>query len=561
MADQQNIRRWPEGAVVYQIYPRSFQDSNGDGVGDLPGIISRLDYIQGLGVTALWLSPFYPSPMADFGYDVADYCNVDPVFGTLDDFKQLVTECEGRGLKLIVDLVPNHTSDQHEWFRQSRQSADNPYADWYIWRPPHEGSTSGKPQPPNNWLDALTGQPAWEWDPQREQFYLHSFETRQPDLNWANPAVREAMKEVMRFWLHLGVDGFRVDAVYWLGKEPLFSDDTPNPNYAVGKDLLSDAVLHDHSRGWPSVYAYLTEMAAVLKEPTFQTKHRFMVTEGYPDQHNHVAAYVAFYAGTDPQVTAPFNFEGLSLPWKATSWRRFLKVFHQALEHVGPRCIASYVLGNHDKPRLASRLGDDPARAAAVMLLTLPGMVFVYYGEELGMHDVHIPPELVQDPEARGDPKHGQGRDPHRTPMQWDATAGAGFSTGTPWLPLAPDYAEHSVEHEGTDPASFLSLYRRLGQVRKDSEALRHGAITVIDTNHPDVLGYTRMFEDEGCVVLINFSDQPATCQQSVGLGEVIVSSVVQSRRSAAADGEAREITLLPYEAVVFSLDPERQPE
>jgi alpha-glucosidase len=390
-------RRWTEGALVYHIYPRSFQDSNGDGVGDLQGIISRLDYVKSLGVNAIWLSPFYPSPMADFGYDVSDYCNVDPLFGTLDDFKQLLIAAEQLDIRVMIDLVPNHTSDEHEWFRQSRTSKHNHYSDWYVWRdgkqpkstttesasrlrePTEQVQLPQLSQLPNNWRDALTGGPAWEWCPERQQYYLHSFDVRQPDLNWSNPAVRAAIRDVMRFWLDLGVDGFRVDAVYWLAKEPLLNDDPGNSDYVEGEDQPYQALRHDNSRGWPAVYAYLSEMADVLHEDAYKDKQRFMVTEAYPEGHNPLVEYLNFYIGMDPQVAAPFNFEGLSMPWQASDWRKFLRSFHGALDQIDPHCVPSYAFGNHDQPRIGSRLGDASARAAAVLLLTLPGMVFLYY--------------------------------------------------------------------------------------------------------------------------------------------------------------------------------------
>lgn len=533
---------------MYHIYPRSLQDSNGDGVGDLPGIIQRLDYIKGLGVNALWLSPFYPSPMADFGYDVADYCAVHPMFGTMQDFKELLQQAHERDIRVIIDLVPNHTSDEHEWFVQSRQSRTNPYADWYIWRNAI-GYTGDTPLPPNNWRDALTGGPAWQWDDTRQQFYLHSFDVRQPDLNWSNPEVRTAVKEAMRYWLDLGVDGFRVDAVYWMAKDPLLSDDALNPHYVEGRDERYNALRHDKSQGWPFVYAYLSEMADVLKEPIYRGRQLFMVTEAYPDRSQPLVGYLNFYAAMDPAVAAPFNFEGLSLPWDARAWTVFLKSFHYSLQHFVPHGVASYAFGNHDKPRLASRLGPAAARSAAVMLLTLPGMVFVYYGEELGMEDVKIPRNMVQDPADKG----GGGRDPQRTPMLWTAGKHAGFSTaGKTWLPVSPDYKTRNVEAQAQDPNSFLSLYRRLGLLRNASDALKRGRLHVIVVNAPDVLGYQRVGEDgDRYTTLINFSDQPVTCRPGVvRLGTLLVTS---DPRSSLADQPGTEtVSLRPNEAALF---------
>ena len=520
-------------------------------MGDIPGITQHLDYLQSLHVTALWLSPFYPSPMADFGYDVADYCAVDPLFGTLEDFKELLAEAHARDMHVIIDLVPNHTSDEHPWFTQSRQSADNAKSDWYIWRDPKAFDESGNPLPPNNWLDVLSGHPAWQWDETRQQFYLHSFNVHQPDLNWYNNEVRDAFKDIMRFWLDMGVDGFRVDAVYWLAKEPLLSDDPPNPEYVEGEDLLYEALIHDNSCGWPPVYAFLTEMCDVLKEPAYAARQRFMVTEAYPERHNPLAAYLAFYVGMDPQVAAPFNFEGVSLPWSASAWRRFLRGFHSALDMFSSACVASYAFGNHDKPRLASRVGIESARSAAIMLMTLPGMAFIYYGEELGMTDVHIPPELVQDPAAKGDPKHGIGRDPERTPMQWSAAPHAGFSTGArTWLPVADDYATQNVETQSQDDQSFLSLYRKLGELRKNSYSLKHGSIEVHESGCPEVVIYTRREEsDVTYIIAINFSAEATTCRTTLPYQTVVISSARDTKVRA---DQSPELVLQPHEAVIL---------
>ena len=540
-------RRWPEGAIVYHIYPRSLQDSNGDGIGDLPGIVQRLDYLKELGVNAIWLSPFYPSPMADFGYDIADYCNVHPMFGTLKDFKNLLREAHARGIKVITDLVPNHTSDEHEWFKLSRLSKNSPYSRWYIWKDAAPGSTLDNHIPPNNWRDALDGSSAWEWDDTRQQFYLHSFNKHQPDLNWANPAVRDAMKDVMRFWLDLGVDGFRVDAVYWMAKDPLYRDDDANPDFVEGEDPRYEALAHNNSRGWPGVYGHVQDMANVLIEEKYQGSDRFMVTEAYPARHNPVADYLLFYASMDPRVAAPFNFEGFMLPWEASGWRRFLKSFHQTLAELSPLCVTSYAFGNHDIPRLATRLGEHAARSAAVMQLTLPGMVFIYYGEELGMHDVPIPLDKVQDPAAAGDPT-GQGRDPARTPMQWTAGRNAGFSTGGPWLPIADDYTTNNAETEAKDPDSLLSLYRFLGNLRNESPALKHGDIEVLDLGEYNVLGYTRSKENEHYTVLVNFSAEPVTLP-GLPRSKFVVSSDPQTKLHGSLEGS---VELLPHESALF---------
>lgn len=538
---------------MYQVYPRSFQDSNGDGIGDLAGIVNRLDYLETLGVSAIWISPFYPSPMADFGYDVSEYCNVDPLFGTLDDFRLLLTEIRKRGMRLIIDFVPNHTSIEHEWFKASASSRDSEYADWYIWKDPHPDSSLEAPLPPNNWLDALTGQSAWEWNETREQYYLHSFHKGQPDLNWENKEVRVAMHDAMRFWLDLGVDGFRMDAVYWLAKDPSFRDDPLNPEYVEGTDNFYDRLHHTNSSGWPALYTYLAEMAEVLSDDAYGERQPFMVTEAYPAGHNPVQAYMAFYEGVNPEVAAPFNFEGLSLPWEAVPWRTFLRSFHAALDEHDSCCLASYAFGNHDKPRLASRFGDIIARSAATMQLTLPGMIFIYYGEELGMTNGIIPPDKVMDPGATGDPE-AVGRDPERTPMQWTAGTFAGFSGVDPWLPVAANYTTRNVHLESEDESSFLSLYTHLIKLRKTYPCLSHGTITVLDTGYPAVLAYLRTFEDKTCLVAINFSAEEISCEFPVQLSQELASS---ASITPAGSPVGAVVELAPYESKVFDVSPE----
>lgn len=547
--------RWQEGAIVYHIYPRSFKDTNDDGVGDIKGVTSRLDYLQELGVNAIWVSPFYPSPMADFGYDIADYFDVDPIFGRLEDFKELLAEAHKRDIKLIADLVPNHTSDEHPWFNASRQSRDNEYSNWYVWRDPKPESEPHNPLPPNNWLDALTGGSAWEWVEERKQFYLHSFDVRQPDLNWANRKVHTAIQNIMRYWLDMGVDGFRVDAVYWMGKDTLLRDDSINIEYIDGQDPPYEALSHDRSQGRPQMYAYLSHMAEILKDPRYSGQPRFMITEAYPPRHNPVGDYLTFYACMDPRVAAPFNFEGISLPWEGKAWQRFLSAFHTNLALFGDECVASYAFGNHDQPRLASRIGELAARSAAVMLLTLPGMVFIYYGEEIGMKDVYIPAEQVQDPAAKGDPSKGQGRDPARTPMQWTAGHNAGFTNvGKPWLPIAPDYASRNVESQSEQPKSFLSLYRRLGQLRNTSASLKHGHINMLDIENTNIVGYLRQHSDDVTyLTLVNFSEDEAHLKLDLDIKQLIVSSDPQTKLTDVKKGQT--FALKGHEGVLFRVD------
>ena len=541
--------RWPEGAIVYQIYPRSFYDSNADGIGDIPGITKNITYIKSLGVNAIWLSPFYPSPMADFGYDVADYCDVDPIFGTLADFDDMLEQAHKHDIRVIVDLVPNHSSDEHEWFRQSRQSREDKYSNWYVWHDPKGHDKKGQPIPPNNWVNVFSGESAWEWEPARQQFYLHSFHAGQPDLNWSNPEVREAIKDVMRFWLDKGVDGFRVDAAPFMAKDPALRDDPKNRHYKKG-DNPYGALEHVNSNGWPAVHAYLNEMAAVLKEHKYQQSDRFMVTEGYPRTADTITEYLAYYEGMDADVAAPFNFEGLSLPWEAVPWRKFLAKFHAALDAFSPLCVPSYAFGNHDQWRIVTRRGEHAARSAAVLLLTLPGMAFIYNGDELGMKNGIIPPDFVQDPGAAG----GDGRDPERTPLQWGPGKNADFTTAqVPWLPVTDNYKTHNVETESQDSDSFLSLYRALGKLRNGSDSLRYGKFSILKTGDTDVLGYTRSINGEAHNVLINFSNKARTLtlEADQTIGKLLVSSDPKSQLHTA---ENNKLHLRPNEAAVFKV-------
>jgi alpha-glucosidase len=542
-------KRWPEGAIVYQIYPRSFHDSNADGIGDIPGVTAKLNYLKSFGVNAIWLSPFYPSPMADFGYDVADYCDVDPIFGTLSDMDDLIAQAHRKKIRIMVDLVPNHSSDEHVWFRQSRQSREGKFADWYIWQDPKGYDKKKNPIPPNNWLDIFTGDSAWQWEPARQQFYLHSFDVHQPDLNWSNQEVRDGIKDAMRFWLDRGVDGFRVDAVRFMGKDPSFKDNPKNPKWKKDHGSKYNSLIHKNSQGWPQLYSYLNEMAAVLKEPKYRRTPRFMVTESYPDTHEPVEEYLAFYQGMDPEVAAPFIFEGLGLPWSKEPWRKFLDKFHAALDDFDQLCIPSYAFGNHDQWRLATRRGEARARAAAVLLLTLPGMAFIYNGEEIGMKNGHIPEHLVQDPGAAD----GGGRDPERTPLQWAPTRNAGFSEAhTTWLPVADDYPTRNVESESRDPHSFLSLYRRLGKLRNGSNALKRGKFDLVHTKSEHVLVFTRSKGLKQHIIALNFSEDPATVKlpKTVGIGRLQASSAPDSQVKKVKDNT---LHLHAYEAVVLA--------
>ncbi|HSX01989.1 MAG TPA: alpha-amylase family glycosyl hydrolase [Candidatus Saccharimonadia bacterium] len=534
------------GKVVYQIYPRSFYDGNGDGVGDLPGIIEKLDYLNNgrpgsldsLGINMIWLSPFYPSPMADFGYDISDYCDVDPLFGTLADFKRLVSEAQRRGIQLMIDFVPSHTSDQHPWFVASRSSRSDAKRDWYIWR---DGAVGGGP--PNNWLSVFGGS-AWQRDEASGQYYMHSFLAQQPDLNWDNPEVRAAMKSAMRFWLDLGVTGIRVDAVDWMAKDRAFRDNPVNRRYRPGADDPYHAFDRIYSQNAPQLTSYLREMAAVVKE----YPGGFMVTETYPDRRNIVAEYLKLYDQYLTEVSAPFNFEGIMLPWSAPDFKAFVDQFQAGLQ---PGHLPIYVLGNHDNSRVASRIGRQAARTAAMMLLTLPGVAFVYYGDELGMEDVAIPPDRIQDPFERRVPGLGLGRDPNRTPMQWSAAPQAGFTGREPWLPVAPNYAQLNAAAEAADPASVLWEYRRLIHLRNTSPALQGSEYEPLELGHPAVFGYVREHGGQRLVVLLNFSDQAATVHTELGRGLLLCAA--QSIQDHEPIGLS-EVVLPPHEGYVIAI-------
>lgn len=528
---------WWQTAVIYQIYPRSFQDSNGDGIGDLPGITRRLPYLAGLGVDAIWISPFYPSPMADFGYDVADYTDVDPLFGTLADFDELLANAHELGLKVIIDIVPNHTSDQHPWFLESRSSRDNAKRDWYVWR---DAKPDGSP--PNNWLSAFGGG-AWEWDEATGQLYLHTFIPEQPDLNWRNPEVVEAMHDVYRFWLDRGVDGFRIDVAHRIMKDPDLRDNPPKPGADGTFKSMGEYETQHHlnDMGHPDVHDAYRDVRAVVDgyDPprvTIGEVHIFDWEE-----------WVRYYGDDLDGMHMPFNFTLLYVPWDAAAVRDRI----DELEGVLPEgAWPSYVLGNHDEPRLATRFGPERARLAAMLLLTLRGTPTLYYGDELGMTEVFIAPADQQDPWAIREPELG--RDGCRTPMQWDASGSAGFSDADRdrlWLPLTPDQATVNVETLDHSSTSILTLYRRLLRLRRDMPALHQGSYVPIEGMPDGVFGFLRAFETERVYAVLNFGDRPVTiAHASVDAAEPIISTRLEPVR--VHDGALR---LEPNEGVALS--------
>jgi alpha-glucosidase len=520
--------------VIYEIYPRSFQDSNGDGVGDLAGILSRLDYLVELGVDALWVSPFYPSPMADFGYDVSDYCGVDPIFGSIADFDALLARAHALGLKVILDFVPNHTSDQHPWFVESRSSRESAKRDWYLWRDPAEGDGPPEARLPNNWMSHFGG-PGWTYDEATGQFYMHSFLAQQPDLNWRNAEVREAMYGAMRFWLDKGVDGFRMDVLWLLIKDAQFRDNPMNPEWRPGGSSFG-RYLPLYTANRPETHEIVAEMRSLLDG---YTGERLLIGEIYLPIDELVRYYgsgvpeakenehdLTNAAITSPRLNGaqlPFNFHLIQTPWRADAIARLIRDYEAALP---PGAWPNWVLGNHDQTRLATRVGEAQARVAAMLLLTLRGTPTMYYGDELGMKDGVIPPSEVQDPAEKNQPGIGMGRDPQRTPMLWDGSANAGFTTGRPWLPIGADFAGQTVGAERGDAGSMLSLYRTLLRLRREHRALSCGDVYGVkpsDESDSPVLVYRRTDGEERIKVLLNLSAEPQIV--SCPPGRVLVST------------------------------------
>ena len=505
---------WWERGVVYQVYPRSFQDSDGDGVGDLRGIERRLDYIAGLGVDAVWLSPIFPSPMADFGYDVADYCGIEPMFGTLADFDRLIGEVHARGLRLLLDFVPNHSSDRHPWFVESRSSRDNAKRHWYIWR---DAKADGSP--PNNWISDFGGS-SWEWDEATGQYYLHAFLKEQPDLNWRNPELRGAMMDVLRFWLDRGVDGFRCDVLWHIVKDEEFPDNPLNPDWCEGINER-DRVLQLHSTDQAEAHAISAELRRLCDGYGAKTaRERLLIGEIFLPNDR-----LARWFGTreTPQVHLPFNFALIENAWDAEVLGRLIADYEASLPEWG---WPNWVIGSHDAPRIAARIGEAQARVATMLLLTLRGTPTLYQGDELGIGAVEIPPGRVRDPRELRQPGIGLGRDPCRTPMPWDATPFAGFSTAEPWLPLNCDWPTRNVEAQAGDPASMLSLTRDLLRLRRERHALSVGDFALVEARGTS-LAYIRSWKGKRVLVALNLGDAPVPLPlPEDGRGEVLLSTL-----------------------------------
>jgi alpha-glucosidase len=499
---------WWQTGVVYQIYPRSFDDSSGDGIGDLAGLASHLDHLAGapdsLGIDAIWLSPLYPSPDFDFGYDVADYVGVDAKYGSPADFERLVEAAHRRGVRIILDLVLNHSSSAHAWFQASRDSRDGPYADWYIWRDSPGRSLLGGRRPPNNWRSFFGGS-AWTWVESRQQFYMHTFLPEQPDLNWRNPEVREALLGVVRTWLDRGVDGFRLDVFNVFFKDALFRS---NP-MRVGRRGLWSWQRHVHDRDQPDMAGLLEELRAIVDE----RPGRMTVGELFDGRFAEAATFIA------PRHLV-FDWAFVFLPWSAAAFRRSIEERDAAF---GPDRWPANVLSNHDQPRHASRFGDGVstevgdarAKVAAALLLTLRGTPFLYYGEEIGQRNLVIPNAEALDPPARRSSFlfPWWNRDQARGPMPWRPGPGAGFTKGHPWLPLPPDATTRNVEVQGADPESVLGWYRRLLRLRRETPALQRGGQRLLNVGGADVLAFVRAGDGAEALVVLNFGDTPATIE------------------------------------------------
>jgi alpha-glucosidase len=534
---------WWRDGVIYQIYPRSFADANGDGIGDLPGLLAHLDYLNGapdsLGVDAIWLSPIYSSPMCDFGYDVADYEAIDPAFGTLEDFDRLVAEAHRRGIRIVMDLVMNHTSDQHPWFVEARSSRTSPKRDWYIWRDARRGGRE-----PNNWQANFGGR-AWEWDAATEQYYYHMFLKEQPDLNWRNPELRARMFEMMKFWLERGVDGFRLDVVNAYFKDAAFRDNPP----ALGLRGF-DRQKHLHDRDQPEMTGVLNDLRRLLDSYA----ERMAVGEVFNDDPRVAARYCG--NGAD-QLHLAFNFEFIDQPWLPRTLQQSALRWEAALHSNAWPC---YALSNHDNSRHATRFGGGPssdlrAKVAAALLLTLRGTPFLYYGEELGLADTPIPRPEIQDPPGLKYWPFYPGRDPERTPMPWSAAPQAGFTTGRPWLRLNRDYAKRNVAAQQADPASVFNFYRELLNLRRASPALRRGRYHPLLHQPVAAMAYLRESAQQSLLVALNFFGWPV----QVTVDESLLDRRWHLRLTSTPGDYARvqgnTLHLAPFEACILEAD------
>jgi alpha-glucosidase len=524
---------WWQRSVIYQIYPRSFFDADGDGVGDLRGILQKMPYLATLGIDAIWLSPIFRSPMVDFGYDISDHCAIDPLFGSMNDFDAVLSAAHRAGIKLILDLVPNHTSSAHPWFQDSRRSRSSDFRDWYIWQDPAPDGG-----PPNNWLSAFGGS-AWEFDEATGQYYYHTFLTSQPDLNWRNPKVGEAIKEVMRFWLAKGVDGFRMDALWYLLKDDQFRNNPPNPDYRPDQPP-DHQLLPLYTTDLPEVHDVIADLRRVADE----FSDRLLIGEIYLPP----ARLVAYYGKNLEGVHLPFNFSLLETQWHARTLAKLIDEYEAALP---AGSWPNWVLGNHDRPRIASRVGPEQARVAAMLLLTLRGTPTIYNGDELGMELAYIPPNRVQDPFELNVPGLGLGRDGARSPMPWSDEPQAGFSRTEPWCPLIKDWKSTNVAAMDRDPTSMLTLHRRLLSLRKQYPALMAGSYQPLLATG-DTLVYARHYPGfPTLVVALNLGQQGETVELESFRGRILLSTFCDR----GGETVSAQFHLRPNEGVVLSRD------
>ncbi|KAI0083902.1 glycoside hydrolase family 13 protein [Irpex rosettiformis] len=589
-------RTWWKSATIYQIYPISFFDSNGDGIGDLPGIYSKLDYIKDLGVDVIWLCPIYASPLKDMGYDISDYTMIDPRYGTLDDWDRLLAGVHDRGMKLLyvpffllMDLVANHTSDEHEWFKQSRSSADNPKRDWYIWRPPRYDK-EGKRRPPNNWKSIFQGS-AWEYDPPTEEYYLHLFVKEQPDLNWDNPEVREGVYETMRFWLKRGCDGFRMDVINMISKVEGLPDAVvtePMEEFQPAGLLYVDG---------PKQHVYLKEMYDKV------LRHHDIMTVGETPLTHNIDSITSYVLPGNNELNMVFVFEIMDIDsggveggaeavsplvhreWKLLEWKNITEKWQKVKREEG--FWNALFLENHDHARSVTRYGNDSpqwrtpsAKLLALYHTTLSGTVYVYQGQELGLKnfgrewgleeykDVATGNFWKQELERRQNEQgkmdvdmedvldgfQRKARDHARTPMQWDSTAHAGFTTGTPWMRVNDDYTEGwNVEAENADSDSVLSFWKKAIHARKKNEVLIYGDFKLLLREHPTVFAYKRTLEGVTATVLLNFgTDLVDLDLTSADLGLESANVVLATYSDFVFDGTTRKLRLRGYEGVLF---------
>ncbi len=531
---------WWSSAIIYQIYPLSFKDTTDNGRGDLKGIIKNLDYLKGtnrsLDIDVIWMNPINPSPKKDHGYDVADYYDIDPELGDLETFDLLVKEANKRGIKIMMDYVLNHTSSQNPWFLESRSSKDNPKSNWYIWLDPKPDGS-----PPNNWLSVFGGS-AWTFDENRKQYYMHSFLSDQPDLNWRNPEVVEEMKNVLLFWLNKGVSGFRADAIEHLYKDKEFRDEPQNPHHNPKTDNPYDALIHTYSRNqMDEITKTIKEFDDLLdgKEQNLMVNEVWAKPEDLSYLHN----------ASEKKLCVPLNLNLIHTPWQANNFKKLIDNYDQLL---GKDNWPNYVIGNHDVSRVIDRIGISKAKTAALLLLTLRGTPFIYYGDEIGMGNAYIPDELIQDPWKKQVPEIEIDRDVARTPMQWNTDPNAGFSISNPWLPVCHNYKEINVEKELEDPDSILNTYRSLIKIRRRSTALTKGKYCPLESGNENVLAYLREYENEKILIVINFSDEKEKVSLNIAEAETIFSTCKD--RDLNTKKELEDLELKGNEGCIFKL-------